>query len=87
MPEFLVYFKNQTGNSIKTIRSDNGIEFTNHRVNTLLKNERIKHEYTVNYTPQQNGRAEKEFRTILESVRAMLAGSVSVKNFWAQKFF
>lgn len=50
----------------------------------LLKLNGIKHEFSVAYTPQQNGRAEREFRTIIEAVRAMLAEADLKKTFWAE---
>ena len=82
--DFLVHFKNQTGKSVKVIRSDNGTEFNNYAVRKLLKDNGIKHEFTVAYTPQLNSRAEREFRTIMEGVRAMIAEGKMEKKFWAE---
>jgi transposase InsO family protein len=40
---------------VKKIRSDNGSEFKNLQVEEYLEEERIKHEFSAPYTPQQNG--------------------------------
>jgi transposase InsO family protein len=37
------------------VRSDNGTEFKNTGVEEFLSKEGIKHEFSVPYTPQQNG--------------------------------
>lgn len=41
-------------------------------------------ETTVRYTPEQNGKAERLNRTLMEKVRPMLAGSGMPKNMWAE---
>lgn len=64
LKEFIMHVKTQTGKSIKVIRSDNGKEFVNKEIKKLLQEHGIRHELTVAYTPQQNGRAEREFRTM-----------------------
>ena len=40
---------------IKRVRSDNGTEFKNTNIEEFLDEEGIKHEFSVPYTPQQNG--------------------------------
>ncbi|KMQ88923.1 integrase core domain [Lasius niger] len=54
----------KTERKIKTVRSDNGTEYINHHLEYFLKQEGIKHELTVEYTPQQNGVAERKNRTL-----------------------
>ncbi|GJZ35217.1 gag-pol polyprotein [Tanacetum coccineum] len=44
----------------------------------------IKRQFTTAYTPQQNGVAERMNRTLLESVRTMLATASLGKSFWAE---
>ena len=70
--EFLQAIQNETGQNVKTIRTDNGLEFVNKDVSTLLTQRGIRHERTVPYTPQQNGAAEREMRTIVEASRTMI---------------
>lgn len=85
LKEFIIYTKNQLGKNIKTIRSDNGKEFVNTRVRELLKKYGILHQLSISYTPQQNGRAEREFRTIMEATRSMLANEQGVQKNCGQK--
>jgi transposase InsO family protein len=49
------------------VRSDNGTEFKNTGVEEFLGEEGIKHEFSVPYTPQQNGVVERKKRTLIEA--------------------
>ena len=69
---------------IKTLRSDNGGEYTSTEFIDYLKKEGIRHEFTVPKTPEQNGVAERMNRTLLEVVRSMLSDSQLPKRFWAE---
>ena len=69
---------------IKTLRSDNGGEYTSNEFTAYLKQEGIRHELTVPKTPQQNGVAERMNRTLVEIVRSMLSDAKLPKNFWAE---
>ncbi|KYQ55699.1 Copia protein [Trachymyrmex zeteki] len=44
----------------------------------------IQVEYTIRYTPQQNGVAERMNRTIIEKARYMILHSKLNKNFWSE---
>ena len=44
----------------------------------------IKHQRTVVYTPKQNGKAERENRTLVEAARSMLFAKNLPKNLWAE---
>ncbi|KAK1614560.1 hypothetical protein QYE76_020077 [Lolium multiflorum] len=66
------------------IRSDNGSEFKNYTLNDFLSEEGIRHQYSVAYTPQQNGVAERKNRTLLDMARSMMAEYKSRYNFWAE---
>ncbi len=44
----------------------------------------MRHEVTIPRTPEQNGVAERMNRTLMESVRSMLADSGLPKQFWAE---
>lgn len=46
--------------------------------------EGIRHQRTVPYTPEQNGAAEREMRTIVESARTMLYARQMDLKFWAE---
>jgi hypothetical protein len=73
-----------TGQKVKTLRSDNGGEYTSNEFEAYLREEGIKHEVTVPHTPEQNGVAERMNRTIVEVARCMLAESKLPRKFWAE---
>jgi transposase InsO family protein len=50
----------------------------------VLKKHGITHQITMPYTPEQNGAAEQENRTIVESARSMLHASGLPKELWAE---
>ena len=64
--------ENQTGRRIKVLRSDNGGEYTSKDFDEYCRQEGIKRQLTVPYTPQQNGVAERKNRAVVGAVRAML---------------
>ena len=72
------------GRSLKTLRTDNGGEFTSEEFEEYLRKEGIKHELTIPKCPEQNGVAEQLNRTLMEMVRSMLADSELPKSFWAE---
>ena len=76
--------KKSSGEKIKTLRSDNGGEYTSKEFEDYLKKNGIRHERTVPKTPEQNGVAERMNRTLVETVRAMLSDSKLPKKFWAE---
>ena len=52
--------ENHTEKKIKTIRSDNGGEFTSNEFKELCKESGIKRELSTPYNPQQNGVEERK---------------------------
>lgn len=72
------------GHCVKTVRTDNGGEYTSKEFEEYLGNEGVRHELTVPKCPEQNGVAERTNRTLVEMVRAMLADSGLPKLFWAE---
>ena len=66
------------------MRSDNGTEYVNGTLERFFKKNGIVHETTAPYTPQQNGKAERLNRTLVEKVRAMLYDAKLPKKFWAE---
>jgi hypothetical protein len=69
---------------IKKIRSDNGTEFKNSKIEGFLEDEGIKHEFSSLYTPQQNGVVERKNRTLLDMARTMLDEYKTPDRFWAE---
>nr|GEU48068.1 reverse transcriptase domain-containing protein [Tanacetum cinerariifolium] len=81
---FITGIENQLSLKVKMIRSDNGTEFKNNDLNQLFRMKRIKREFSVPRTPQQNGIAKRKNRTLIEAVRTMLADSLLPIPFWAE---
>lgn len=50
--KFLNMVENQTGNTVKRLRMDNGLEFMNNALKELLENRGIIHEKSCPYSPQ-----------------------------------
>ena len=76
--------ENQTGLTMKRFWSVNGTEFVNEKMKSLFKKCGIIHQRSVAYTPQQNGKAERANRTIVERARSMLVDAGLPKTFWAE---
>lgn len=68
LKEMLIHAKCQ-GHTVKTLISDNGGEFDNDDVRKILAQHGVTYKLTAPYTPQQNGCAERENRTIVEMAR------------------
>lgn len=73
-----------TGKNILILRTDNGGEYKSLMFETFLKKEGIVHQFTVPYTPEQNGVSERLNRTLIETSRCMLTSSQLPKKFWAE---
>jgi transposase InsO family protein len=69
---------------IKKVRGDNGFEFKNTNIEEYLDEEGIAHEFSVPYTPQQNGIVERKNRTLIEAARTMLDEYKTSDQFWAE---
>lgn len=82
LKRFLTYTERELNLKVKTLRSDNGLEFVNKEVKSMLEERGIIHQRSVVYTPQQNGRAEREMRTLVQAARCMIQGLG--KEFWAE---
>ncbi|KAL2092442.1 hypothetical protein ACEWY4_012240 [Coilia grayii] len=72
-----------TGRKLKVLRTDNGGEYTSKEFEAFLKRG-VRHELTVPKTPEQNGVAERMNRTLVETVRSMLADAKLPQTFWAE---
>jgi hypothetical protein len=70
--------------SLKILRSDNGLEFINAEIRSITQRYGIIHQKTVSYTPEQNGAAERENRTIVELATTLLQDSGLPMNLWAE---
>ena len=69
---------------VKFLRSDNGGEFVNKRMNEFCKEKGIQRQLTMPYTPEQNGVSERMNRTIMNKTRSMLKTSGLPQRYWAE---
>ena len=76
--------ENSSGHKVKKLRTDNGGEYTSTEFESYLKDEGIEHQYSIPKTPEQNGVSERMNRTLVETVRSMLADSRLPQRFWAE---
>ncbi|GAX84604.1 hypothetical protein CEUSTIGMA_g12025.t1 [Chlamydomonas eustigma] len=74
----------QTGLQVKAIRCDRGGDYINQTLQDYLKKKGIVQQLTAPYSPEQNGKAERLNRTLVERVRSMLHSSQVSKNLWAE---
>lgn len=81
---FIKRVENETGKKIKTLRTDNGLEFITIEIRNKTEENGIRHEKTVSYSPEQNGRAERENRILVEMTRTLLQAKGLPKKLWAE---
>ncbi|KAJ9544527.1 LOW QUALITY PROTEIN: hypothetical protein OSB04_024234 [Centaurea solstitialis] len=72
------------GRRVKKLRSDNGTEFRNAKLQSFLEDVGISHNFSTVRTPQQNGVVERKNRTLVEAARSMMAHSGVPQSFWAE---
>jgi hypothetical protein len=78
----LVQWERQTGHTVKVLRTDNGTEYKD-SLQKWMAGQGIVHQVSADYTPQQNGRAERLNRTLMEKARALLLQHNMPHEFWA----
>ena len=69
--EFKQRIEGETGNKIKTLRTDRGGEYLSREFTNLCKLSGIQRELTQAHTPQQNGVFERRNHTLMERARNM----------------
>lgn len=69
---------------VSRFRCDNGREYISNEIVKYFEEKGIQFEFTIRYTPEQNGVAERMNRTILERARCMILGCNLGKAFWSE---
>ncbi|KAJ9566851.1 hypothetical protein OSB04_002817 [Centaurea solstitialis] len=69
---------------VQVIRTDNGTEFKNRKLDSFLDSVSITHTFSAARTPQQNGVVERKNRTLMEAARTMLTFSKLPLHFWVE---
>ncbi|CAI5482908.1 unnamed protein product [Closterium sp. Yama58-4] len=72
------------GQLVKRIRSDGGGEYVNNELDGWFKAQGTFHKVSVPHSPQQNGVAERLNRTLVETIRSMLAHAHVDKSWWGE---
>lgn len=72
------------GKKISKLRCDNGGEYRSKQFERFCKEKGIEVNWTIPYTPEQNGVAERMNRTLVEKARAMMFDCGISKRFWGQ---
>uniref|UniRef100_A0AAV1TD78 Integrase catalytic domain-containing protein n=1 Tax=Peronospora matthiolae TaxID=2874970 RepID=A0AAV1TD78_9STRA len=82
--EFRQYMKTQAGVSVRTIRSENGGEYTSTDMKTYCALKTVKQKFMIPHNPPQNGMAERANRTLVEMARCMQKDRDMEKTLWAE---
>jgi hypothetical protein len=82
--EFKAEIENLTNKKIKTLRMDNGGEYTSKEFDAFCKSIGIRRELTVPHNPQQNGVAERKNKFIEETVKALLNDQYISMFLWGE---
>ena len=76
--------ENQTGRRIRALIPYNRGEYTSKEFDEYCRQEGIRRQLTVPYTPEQNGVAERKNRSIVGVARAMLHDQSLPFFLWAK---
>ncbi|CAJ2654890.1 unnamed protein product [Trifolium pratense] len=81
---FAKMIQTQFSKVIKVFRRDNAMEYRDSKLLSFLHEQGTLSEFSCPYTSQQNGRAERKHRHILDSVRAMLISASCPERAWGE---
>lgn len=79
---FCAYAETQFGKHVKTVRSDNGMEFM--CMSSFFNEKGIVHQTSWVGTPQQNGRVERKHRHLLNVARSLMFQAAMPIKFWGE---
>ena len=82
LKQFMAYVKNQHNANIKEWMSDAGGEYKSDAFLKTLKDAGIKILQSAPHTPQQNGRAERFMRTVMDKAQAMRLEACIPQSWW-----
>ena len=81
---FAKMVETQFSKRIKIFRSDNALQYTQYAFQAVLHSYGTVHQLICPGTSQQNGRAERKLRHILDTVRAFLLSAKVLAPFWGE---
>ncbi|PKU76821.1 Retrovirus-related Pol polyprotein from transposon TNT 1-94 [Dendrobium catenatum] len=80
--ELQKFVERQFNCKIRTLRTDNGGEFTNNKFQTYCRLNGIIQQFSCPYSPSQNGVAERKHRHVIETARTLLTQASLPQHFW-----
>ena len=84
--KLLKQLERQYPKQIKYLRSDNGTEFKNRKLEDYCEESGIKQQFIIPYEHELNGRAEGMNRILIEATKALLFQSGLNRSFWTFAF-
>lgn len=81
---FVRTVENVTGQTVCTLRTDNGGEYTSKAFSNFCSLKGITHKLTPPYTPQRNGVAERRNRSLLDITRCLLLDKALPGHLWGE---
>ena len=73
------------GHTVKELLTDGGGEFDNKEFKQVTEENGIQHRFSMPFTPEQNGSAERENRTLVEAAHSMLHSKDDLpRKLWAE---
>jgi transposase InsO family protein len=76
--------ENESGSKLRVLRTDNGDEFTSAEFASYCADEGIQRHFSLPYSPQQNGVAERRNQTVVAMARALLKQRGMPARFWGE---
>ena len=81
---FKALVENHSGKKLKVLRYDNGGEYVKSEFIQFCKDACIQIQHSIPYTPQQNGVAERNNRSLKEIATCMMEANTLPPKFWAK---
>jgi transposase InsO family protein len=81
---FIKGIHNEFETTIKRVRSDNGSEFKNTRIDELCDDFENRHQFSTKYTLQSNDLVERKNRTLIDMASSMFSEYNVSHSFWAE---
>lgn len=85
--EYALQVEAKWNSKISRIKSDNGREYVDNNLLAWAKAREIEINFTIPYSPQMNGTAERMNRTLMEKARALLTDSKLERKMWGEAIF
>lgn len=82
--EVVAEIESTSDHRINCLHSDHGSEYENNSFIDYLREKGIHKTYSAPYSPEQNGKVERENRSVKELARSMLIGADLPKYLWAE---